>query len=106
MSKSQRDKGQRREREAYTHLCDELGHQHIERNYGQSANGGIDIKAGPFGVEVKARNTIACVRWLDQAIAASAPLGLVPVVYAREDRGEPIVIMRAADAMKLMMGEM
>lgn len=106
MSKAQRDKGQRREREAYAHLCDELGHQHIERNYGQAANGGIDIKAGPFGVEVKARASISCVRWLEQSIAACGPLGLVPVVYAREDRGEPIVIMRATDAMKLMRGEM
>ena len=81
-------------------------HQHIERNYGQAANGGIDIKAGPFGVEVKARASISCVRWLEQSITACGPLGLVPMVYAREDRGEPIVIMRAADAMKLMRGEM
>lgn len=106
MAKSQRDKGQRREREAYAHLCDELGHQHIERNYGQAANGGIDIKAGPFGVEVKGRKDIAAIRWLEQALKASEPLGLIPVVYAVEDFSEPVVIMWAADAMKLMRGEM
>lgn len=54
----------------------------------------------------KTRASISCVRWLEQSIAACGPLGLVPMVYAREDRGEPIVIMRAADAMKLMRGEM
>ena len=105
MSKSQRDKGARREREAFALLQDHFG-TIVTRNYGQSALGGLDMAIGDvFGVEVKARAGIAVYPWLDQITEACKESKRIPIVLARADRREPIVIMHAVDAFRLMRGE-
>lgn len=67
----------------------------VKRNIGQARDGGCDINVGPLVVECKRRKTLGTVYgWLQQAINAG---GGVPVVVAREDQGEPIVILRLSD---------
>lgn len=106
MSKMQRTKGATYERETFALLQDWFG-DCVTRNYGQSALGGHDMDVGEaFRVECKRRAGIAVYPWLDQAIAAAEGTQRMPVVIARADRREPIVIMRACDALKLMRGEL
>ena len=68
----------------------------IERNIGQARDGGCDIDCGPYAVEVKRRKTLGTIYgWLQQCIAAAG--ARVPVVIAREDQGEWLVVMRLSD---------
>lgn len=113
--KTSRTKGAVFEREIAARFSTEF-EQEQKRNIGQARDGGSDIDVGPLVVECKRRKTLGTVYgWLRQAIAATAAkpahkqlrdwfgketqydLARIPVVVAREDQGEPIVIMRLSD---------
>jgi hypothetical protein len=96
MGRSQRVKGATFERD----IANALG---AKRNIGQARDGGDDITLGRFRIECKRRKRLGTVQaWLAQAQAACAQAGDVPVVVAREDHGEALVIMRFADALPLL----
>lgn len=99
MSKSQRTKGASFEREIANDLTADWGVL-IQRNIGQARDGGDDITVPPFRIECKRRAGIAVYEWLEQCEAA-AELSDIPVVIARADHKEAIVIMRYADWKKL-----
>jgi len=87
MSKYQRDKGARFEREMATRL----GVRRVVRgDYSTSCE---DIEHPVFSIECKVRAGIAALRWLDQASTYGKRTGKVPVVFLREDRGAPAVLM-------------
>lgn len=99
MGRSQRVKGATFERD----IANELG---AKRNIGQARDGGDDITLGRFRIECKRRKRLGTVQaWLAQAQAACAQAGDIPVVVAREDHGEALVIMRFADARPLLLGQ-
>lgn len=101
MSKWQRTKGAAGEREFFARLSTLLGLvDPLKRTLGQARDGGHDGDCGPLRIEVKRRNKIACLRWMDQC-RASLPQQLVhatpgaepvpalwPMVAMRED-GSP-----------------
>ena len=94
MSKAQRAKGATFEREVVNALK-ECGWP-AARNLDQWRDGGGDINLGPYMIECKRRASIAVYDWLDQCTKA-AQAGQIPVVVARGDRREAIVIMRLED---------
>ena len=119
MSASQRTKGATYEREVCDAFTTLLGRK-VQRNIGQARDGGNDIDIGPLVVECKRRKTLGTVYgWLQQAIDATrgrtyrktaydprtggdtydAPW--IPVVVARQDAGESIVILRLTDFLTL-----
>lgn len=122
MGKMQRTKGASYERE----VCDAFGAAlgvKVQRMIGQARDGGADIlDVKPLVIEAKRRKTLGTVMgWLSQCMAAAfgrcscavdggicdtcsyiltaggAPVRKVPIVVAREDQGESIVIMRLID---------
>lgn len=96
MSKSQRDKGHNFERAVVNAIKD----RGIEaaRNLTQTRDSGGDIIVGRWLFECKRYASIAVYKWLNQAVeAANASGQLIPVVVAKADRKEPIVIMRLSD---------
>lgn len=116
MGKSQRTKGASYEREVCDAFTAALGlEKKITRNIGQARDGGNDIDIGPLVVECKRRKTLGTVySWLQQAIVAasdsddSSPYVTdgqidpsIPVVVARQDQGESIVILRFDDFITL-----
>jgi hypothetical protein len=73
----------------------------IKRNIGQARDGGNDLNVGPLVVECKRRKTLKVfTSWMQQAIDATPP-GKVPVVVARQDQGESIIILRLEDYLTL-----
>lgn len=119
MGKMQRNKGAGYERE----VCDAFGAAlgvKVTREIGQARDGGADIvQVEPLVIECKRRRTLGTVMgWLEQAMIAAtnrmvdeyaktgdeekpAP---TPIVVAREDAGESIVIMRLSDFLPLFVG--
>lgn len=96
MGRSQRVKGATFERD----IANALG---AKRNIGQARDGGDDITLGRYRIECKRRKRLGTVQaWLAQAQAACAQAGDIPIVVAREDHGEALVIMRFTDAMPLL----
>lgn len=108
MGKMQRTKGASYERE----VCDAFGAAlgvKVQRMIGQARDGGADIlDVKPLKIECKRRKTLGTVMgWLAQCISAVGSLDhheptpdgnpRVPIVVAREDQGESIVIMRLTD---------
>lgn len=92
MGRMQRVKGATFERD----IANALG---AKRNIGQARDGGDDITLGRLRIECKRRKRLGTVQgWLAQAQASCAQAGDIPVVIAREDHGEPLVILRFADA--------
>jgi hypothetical protein len=110
MSKSQRDKGAQFERYIANELGAKLGRK-VQRNIGQARDGGDDITLPPYRIECKRRaGSIGVYPWLDQCVEACEPGPLspardnaarIPVVVAKADFREPIVVMRWADWLAL-----
>ena len=104
MGASQRRKGAAGERELAGILSEQLGRV-VQRNIGQARDGGDDITVGKFRVEAKRRKGIAVHEWVDQCVRACGPTD-VPVVACRGDGREWLVVMRLADALPLIRGEL
>jgi len=102
MGKSQRTKGASFERDIVHVLQDALGIQ-VERNLNQTRDGGGDINLPGYLVECKRRAGIAVYDWLDQATRAANP-AQKPLVIARADRRENIIIMRLDYFLPLLKG--
>jgi hypothetical protein len=113
MSKSQRTKGATYEREVCDAFTPVVGKK-VQRNIGQSRDGGNDIDVGRLVIECKRRKTLGTVYgWLQQAIDATrgrflaqhdddvVGVPFIPVVVARQDAGESIVILRLTDFLTL-----
>lgn len=95
MSKYQRSRGHGFEREV-VNILKEHG-INAARNLDQVRDSGGDISLPRVLLECKRRGSIAVYGWLDQASLAAKP-GQVPMVVARGDRREAIVILRLNDA--------
>ena len=102
MGKSQRAKGAVYEREIVRVLREVFGDD-TERNLSQTRDGGGDIDLPGYLVECKRRAGIAVYDWLDQASKAAKP-DQKPLVIARADRRENIIIMRLDDFLPLLRG--
>lgn len=96
MGKSQRTKGASFERDVVNAL--KAAGIPAARNLDQTRDGGGDIDLGKYMLECKRRASIAVYDWLDQCTKAAKP-GQVPMVIARGDRREAIVILRFTDAL-------
>jgi Holliday junction resolvase len=94
MGKAQRTRGQVFEREIVNTLKD--AGIDAARNLDQTRDGGGDIDIGAYMIECKRRASIAVYDWLDQCTRAARP-GQIPVVVARGDRRETVVILRLDD---------
>ena len=99
MSKMQRNKGFSFERDI-VNLLKEHGYE-ASRNLTQTRDSGGDINLPRWLFECKRYAKIAVYTWLDQAIK-SAKGNQRPVVVAKADRKEAIVIMRLIDFMEIM----
>jgi len=126
MSKMQRTKGAKFERDVCDIFNSALGRDDIKRNIDQARDGGNDIDVGPLVVEVKIRKTLGTVYgWLQQAIDACAgrkyrnngydprtggesfDTPVIPIVVARQDGDTgPIVIIRLSDFLILTRDEL
>lgn len=113
MGKSQRTKGAVGEREVADIFSNALGRK-FARNIGQARDGGNDLDIGPLCVEIKRRKTLGTIySWLQQCIV-SVPAFLqknkrehaYPVVVAREDNGEWLVVLRLTDFLALTRDEL
>lgn len=101
---SQRRKGQLGEREAAALLSEEFGVV-CKRTLDQPREGGSDISLPPFAVEVKRRATLGLHRWVQQAEAAVSGDHRIPLVMARGDGQEWVVIVPWRIAAKWMREE-
>lgn len=103
MSKSQRDKGARIEREIIAMINSTLNTD-ATRNLSQSRDGGYDtlfaIKEKEFMVEIKARASHGCVRHLEQVekVGSSA----IKLAILKEDRNSACVLLRLSDFLDLL----
>ena len=105
MSVMQRNKGANYEREVANILADYLGIV-VNRQLGQSRDGGYDLtQIGKFKIECKRRASIAVYEWLDQCDKCCTGHD-VPIVIARADAKESIVILRLTDFLPLLSGEL
>lgn len=92
MGRSQRTKGQTGEREV-CHILSEHFDAEIKRHIGQARDGGLDIDLGIYGIEVKRRKTLGTLReWMAQ-VKKAVRFRQTPVVIAREDNGEWMVVL-------------
>lgn len=103
MAASQRRKGQCAERECAALLSDEFGTL-CKRTLDQPREGGADVHLPPFAIEVKRRKKLGLHAWMKQAEKAAGQG--IPMVMARGDGGEWLVIFRFRDAAKWMREEM
>jgi Holliday junction resolvase len=99
MGKMQRNKGATYEREI-VHALVERGYL-AARNLTQTREGGADIILQDFIIECKRRASIAVYDWLDQATLAAKGRKR-PLVVARGDRRESVVILRLEDFLDLV----
>lgn len=91
MSASQRRKGAAFERE----IANAIG---AKRNIGQSRDGGDDITHEGYRIECKRRARLGpMVDWMAQVVASCADDSEIPVVVARGDNQEALVILRFRD---------
>ena len=95
----QRNKGATYEREI-VHALVERGYL-AARNLTQTREGGADIILQDFIIECKRRASIAIYDWLDQATLAAKGRKR-PLVVARGDRRESVVILRLEDFLDLV----
>ena len=101
VAKLSRDKGARGEREICAILSDELGIS-SKRNLDQTREGGCDITAGPFNLEVKRRAKIGNIYdWMEQAAASCEDTSQKPVVLCHADGKKWLVIMPLQDFITL-----
>lgn len=100
MGKMQRNKGHQFERDI-VNLLKEKGYP-AARNLTQTRDSGGDINLPRWLIECKRYAKIGRVyEWLEQAIT-SASGSQKPIVVARADNEEAIVIMRLTDFMEVM----
>ena len=100
MSKMQRTKGHQFERDI-VNLLKEKGYP-AARNLTQTRDSGGDINLPRWLIECKRYAKIGRVyEWLEQAIKAASGIQK-PIVIAKADREEEIVIMRLTDFMEVM----
>ena len=100
MGKAQRTKGHQFERDI-VNLLKEKGYP-AARNLTQTRDSGGDINLPRWLIECKRYAKIGRVyEWLEQAITAASG-SQKPVVVARADNEEAIVIMRFTDFMEVM----
>lgn len=101
MGSTERRKGARGEREICAILSDELGIS-AKRNLDQTREGGCDITAGPFNLEVKRRAKIGNIYdWMEQAAASCEDTEKKPVVICRADGKKWLAIMPFGDWINL-----
>lgn len=81
-----RNKGARVEREV-CQVIERTTGDAVSRILGQARDGGLDVKWGPFGIEVKARETVAMPAWQKQVSAAVEGSDMIPAVVWRR-KGE------------------
>lgn len=106
MGRMQRTKGATGEREFFALVSAHLG-KTVKRELGQARDGGCDGVCGPLLFEVKRRQRIAILRWMEQARrAASTRQGLArgACVAMREDDGEWMVLC-SAELFLMLAGE-
>lgn len=77
-----RNKGARVERECCK-VIEAVTGDEVSRILGQARDGGFDVQWGPFGIEVKARETVAMPAWQKQVVEAVGESGLIPAVCWR-----------------------
>lgn len=100
MGKSQRTKGHQFERDIVNFLK-EKGYD-ASRNLTQTRDSGGDINLPRWLIECKRYANIGRVYdWLDQAVTAASGIQK-PIVIAKADRKEEIVIMRLSDFIEVM----
>lgn len=101
MSKSQRTKGAAGERE-WCDVLKEFGFA-AKRLLGQARDGGGDVPCPPFLYEVKRRKSLSVYKWLTQAEVSKLTTDCkIPVVAARADNKDWIVILSARDFLSLV----
>lgn len=105
MGKSQRTKGAAGEREVCAMLREHLGID-AKRNLSQVREGGCDIVAGPYRLEVKRRTKIGNVYdWMEQAQASCATGGR-PAVICRADGKKWLAVVPFEDFIRLVGNEL
>ena len=100
-----RAKGAAGERELSKLLTEELGVV-VKRKLEASREGGDDMEVGPFSIECKrvAKSGVKVLQWMKQAEGNAN--GKTPTVIFREDGGEWKVVMKLADFLPMMRGEL
>lgn len=110
MGKSQRTKGAAYEREVAHKLTEALGIPgfKVERNIEQVRDGGNDLNVGSIKIECKRRKTLTTVAtWLAQAERATdRKSGQLPIVVARADAGQSLVVLSLDDFLTLTVDEL
>ncbi len=107
MSRSQRDKGARYEREV-AHVLSQATGTDVARNLSQPRDSGADLHAVigrvRFAIECKRRARLGQLYdWMAQA-AAGATDGETPIVVARADREtDHLVILRLQDLLTMLL---
>lgn len=56
-------------------------------------------KVFPYSIECKSRESIAVYAWFQQA-KANAPAGVTPLLVIKQNRSEPLIVLRAEDWFK------
>ena len=86
MTKMQRNKGKRGERE-FLNKLGELLNQDLSRNLNQSANGGADcVDVNGFAIEIKRRESLSLGQWWKQATNQARTLNRQPALAYRQSR--------------------
>ena len=86
MSKYQREKGMRAERELCALLSDELGTL-VRRNVDQARIGGADcLELHGFSVEIKRVEKLARPTWWRQAVRQAEAMRCEPILFYRRSR--------------------
>jgi len=99
-----RNKGAAAEREFTAILSDYLGTQ-VKRKLGQARDSGDDCQWGKFRFEIKRRETLAIMEWCRQ-IESHCKGDEVPVVAFRQNGQDWRVVIRLADFLPLLQGEL
>ena len=82
-----RAKGAKGERDV-CHLISAITGEIVNRNIGQSRDGGHDIDWGPFALEVKSQQTVTMPAWQAQVMKSVEGTDLVPSVVWRRKAEE------------------
>ena len=102
MSKMQRDKGARFEREVAARFR-AIGFADAKRGF-QMRGGAAecaDVSAGPFHIECKVGKKPPIRKALETAFT-TCPVGKIPVAVIKEDRKDPFVVIRLDDFAEFM----
>lgn len=102
MGKMHRNKGASFEREISNDLSRTFQRE-VKRKLGQARDSGNDIDLPPFRIECKRYAKVAVYVWLEQCMKACG-LSEMPIVIARADQKESIVVMRYEDFKRLAAG--